>query len=289
MVPQLASGWSHLRGENCSQVVPSPWRTTEHQQRSRAHLRDTLRHTLLVDAGLEIPPSTPEETGVLVASAFTAPEPPATAPPPRELSEGAATIVVIPRGTDNDLELCLAALRTFTTANAVQVMIADAEEDAEVLDVVRHLADHEKSDDLVLLHSDMLVTPGWLEALYQVLDHHPEAAIVAPRRVVFPHDPRAAAHVPGVNAEIECDITLSRLEDNVLDVAFDPSLALYELRGTSLDAVLIRGSSLPAILHESTSQDDALHSSSERWRQRGWRVVYTPSAKVYRLPSRGDE
>jgi O-antigen biosynthesis protein len=264
--------------------------STEHRQQARAHLRDTLGHTLLVDAGLQVPPTTPDETSALVASAFTAPEAPATAPSPREVPERTTTIVVIPRGTDAELELCLAALRTFSPAKAVQVIVADTEEGVEVLDVVRDVADNDKPADLVVLHSDMLVTPSWLGALHQVLDRHPEAAIVVPRKVVFPHDPRAVAHVPGVNPEFECDITLSRADDNVLDVAFDPSLALYELSGTSFDAVLVRGSSLTAILNESISHgDDALPPSSKQWRQRGWKVLYTPSAKVYRLPSKGNE
>lgn len=262
--------------------------TTEHRQQARAHLLDTLGPSSLIDAGLEIPPTTPQETSALLASAFAAPEAPATAPP-REVSNPATTIVVIPRGTGADLELCLAALRAFTPTAAVEVIIADGDESGDVLDVIRGVVDPEQPADLVVLHCDMVVTPGWLGALQQVLDRHQEAAIVAPRRVVFPHDPRAAAHVPGLNPEFECDITLSRADDNVLDAAFDPSLALYELSETALDAVLIRGASLPALLCEPTSRDDLLPPcSSDRWRQRGWKVLYTPSAKIYRLPSRGD-
>jgi O-antigen biosynthesis protein len=266
--------------------------TTEHRQQARAHLRDTLAQTSLVAAGLAIPPTTSEATRSLVASAFAAPEAPATAPPPRAVPERATTIVVIRqgmgRGTDADLELCLAALQAFTPAPAVEVVVADVDEGAHTLDVVRDVVDHEQPDDLVVLRSDMLVTPGWLGALHQVLARHPDAAVVAPRRVVFPNDPRAAAHVPGVNAEFECDITLSRADDNVLDPAFDPALALYELSGTSLDAVLVRGGSLPAILSQADSYGDGVPAfSGDRWRQLGWKVLYTPSAKIYRLPSRG--
>lgn len=266
---------------------------TERRQQARAHLRDTLGHTSLVAAGLAIPSTASDETDTLVTSAFAAPEAPATAPPPREVPDHFTMIVVIPRGAgreaEADVELCLAALRAFTPTSASEVIVADGYEGGNTLDIVRDVVDRERADDLVVLHSDMLVTPGWLGALHQVLDRHPEAAIVVPRRVLFPHDRRAAAHVPGVNPEFECDISLSRTDDNVLDPAFDPSLALYELSGTSLDAVLVRGSSLTAILSEPTNEDDAATPfSTDRWRRRGWKVLYTPSAKIYRRPSRGD-
>jgi cephalosporin hydroxylase/glycosyltransferase involved in cell wall biosynthesis len=213
------------------------------------------------------------------------------------------------------LDACLQAVMTFSSPGSYQVVIVDNGSGAQTRAVIeQHLSNPavrlianprnlgftravnqgilaaRPDSDVVLLNNDALVTPGWLEALQEVVESIPEAGIVVPRQVLLPGTDTMAIHVPVAHLWHELDVNLSHHHANVLDPVADPERGLVELSFAPffcayLTRACLRRVGLLDAANGPHYQSDRLYCDLAR-DQAGLRVIYTPHAKVYHFLQR---
>ena len=143
--------------------------------------------------------------------------------------------------------------------------------------------------DVVVLNNDAMVTPGWVEALQEVVQAFPDAGIVVPRQVLLPGTATMTVHVPGAHAGHELDVNLSDHHGNVLDPEAALDRGFVELSfAPFFCAYLTRECVRRVGLLDATN---GRHYGSDRLycdfaRDQGLRVLYTPHAKVYHFLQR---
>jgi cephalosporin hydroxylase/glycosyltransferase involved in cell wall biosynthesis len=213
------------------------------------------------------------------------------------------------------LDACLQALMAFTSPGGYEVVVVDNGSGAETRTVLeRHLRSPavrlvantrnlgftyavnqgilagRPGSDVVVLNNDALVTPGWMEALQEVVDAIPDAGIVVPRQVLLPGTDTMLLHVPGAHLGHELDVSLSDHHGNVLDPEADPDRGFVDLAFAPFFCVYLTRECIRRVgfLDEVNGPhygSDRLYCDLAR-DQAGLRVVYTPHAKVYHFLQR---
>lgn len=249
-----------------------------------------------------------------VAAVFGDHTPHASAPALRRDGRPRPTTVVIPSyQAPAELAACLDALAAYSPTGT-EVVVVDNASDADTLAVLEsraaegslRLVRHERNlgftaavnhgievagdRDVVLLNNDAVVTPGWLEGLWHVLDQDVDAGLVVPRQVVPPGGRAARSHVPATDLGREMDTNVSTVHRNVLApdpalpsgfsaLSFAPFFAVYVPRAT-IDALGPLN-----VEHGPHYRSDRLYCATVR-RGLGQRVVYTPYSRIYHLGRR---
>ncbi len=249
-----------------------------------------------------------------VATVFGDHTPRAALPALRREGTPRPTTVVIPSyQAPAELTACLDALAAYSPSDT-EVVVVDNASDADTLAVLEPRADEGslqllRNDrnlgftaavnrgmeaagdrDVVLLNNDAVVTPGWLEALWHVLDHVGDAGLVAPRQVLPPGGRAARSHVPATDLGREMDTNVSILHRNVLTP--DPTLpsGLLPLSFAPYFAVYIPRATIEAlgplnVEYGPHYRSDRLYCATVR-RGLGKRVIYTPYSRIYHLRRR---
>ncbi len=226
-----------------------------------------------------------------------------------------ATIIVPSFEAPSYLDACLQAVSAFTTPGTYEVVVIDnasGPETRAVLGTHRRnpairLIENERNygftyavnqgivaarpdSDVVLLNNDALVTPGWLEALREVVELIPDAGIALPRQVMLPGTKTMKVHVPDANVGNELDVNLSDHHANVLDPSLDPDRGFVELTFAPFFCAYITRECVRAV--GLLDWENGRHYGSDRVYcdlvrdQAGLRLVYTPHAKVYHFLQR---
>ena len=140
--------------------------------------------------------------------------------------------------------------------------------------------------DIVLINNDAIATPGWLNAMEEVVINYPDVGIVAPQQVLLPNTKTMNVHSPFANLNHELDVTISAHHDNLrkvkqspsqlVDVHFIPFFCVYIPRET-INAVGI----LDAELGRHYRSDRLYCNAVTQYAKK--RIVFTPNSKLYHL------
>ncbi len=249
-----------------------------------------------------------------VTAVFGAHTPRAAVPSLRRDGSPRPTTVVIPSyQAPAELTACLDALAAYSPSDT-EVVVVDNASDADTLAVLEPRAadgslrllrndrnlgftaavnrgiEAAGERDVVLLNNDAVVTPGWLEGLWHVLDQEVDAGLVVPRQVLPPGGRAARSHVPATDLRREMDTNPSILHRNVLTP--DPSLpsGLMALSFAPFFAVYVPRSTVDAlgplnVEHGPHYRSDRLYCAAVR-HGLGRRIMYTPYSRVYHLRRR---
>jgi len=142
----------------------------------------------------------------------------------------------------------------------------------------------EEKKDIVILDSDTIVTPNWLEELRVVLKEDNNVAVAVPRQVIVENNNIARLHSPDSDSNFDIDISLSDYHDNVLGKYKEEGM--YELKFTYGACALMRYNDL---FSAKFSTDECYGDISlellysDLLRHTGKKIVYTPYSKVYHL------
>ena len=142
-----------------------------------------------------------------------------------------------------------------------------------------------KKQDIVILHSDTITTPNWLEELRIILNNNQNVGMAIPRHVIAGNNDTTRLHSPNSYSDFEVDISLSDFHENVIG-PYDEN-GCYELKYASLTCALIRYEDLiqsnfffdennPKINFEWIYSDTFRYNT-------GKNIVYTPYSKIYHL------
>ncbi len=145
-------------------------------------------------------------------------------------------------------------------------------------------------NDIILINNDALVTPGWLEALGEVVENVPDLGLAVPRQVLLPGEKTIPVHLPKAIRNREVDVNLSAHHKNVLNPVFDrfrgfveltfaPFFCVYLPRDTINQAGLLDQKNGPHY------RSDRLYCDVVR-SFHNKRIIYTPHAKVYHFHQR---
>ncbi|TVP69506.1 MAG: glycosyltransferase [Nitriliruptor sp.] len=231
----------------------------------------------------------------------------------RDGSPRPTTVVIPSYQAPAELTACLDALAAYSPPDT-EVVVVDNASDADTLAVLEPRAadgslrllrndrnlgftaavnrgiEAAGERDVVLLNNDAVVTPGWLEGLWHVLDQDLDAGLVVPRQVLPPGGRAARSHVPVTDLSREMDTNPSILHRNVLlpdpslpsglmALSFAPFFAVYVPRATvnSLGPLNVE--------HGPHYRSDRLYCAAVR-HGLGRRIVYTPYSRIYHLRRR---
>jgi glycosyltransferase involved in cell wall biosynthesis len=148
----------------------------------------------------------------------------------------------------------------------------------------------DSSKDLVIMNNDAIVTEGWLEGLSEVKYLVNNVGVIAPRQVLPPFSDTMQTHVPFCRESSEIDVNLSLHHDNIhnpqlmpekgfIELTFVPFFCVYITRQCVNDAGLLDH------INGRHYRSDKLYCDVVR-NKYGYKVVYTPHAKVYHLLQR---
>ncbi|MCL2157118.1 MAG: glycosyltransferase [Methanobrevibacter sp.] len=142
-----------------------------------------------------------------------------------------------------------------------------------------------QKQDIVILRSDTIVTPNWLEELKIVLTENQDVGIAIPREVIVENNDITRLHSPNSNFDFEVDVSLSDFHQNVIG-PYDEN-GLYELKHASLTCVLIRYEDVNQInffIMENNSKINLERIYLDSFKDNtGKKIVYTPFSKIYNL------
>ena len=140
--------------------------------------------------------------------------------------------------------------------------------------------------DIVLINNDSIATPGWLNAMADVVTNNPDVGLVAPQQVLLPNTKTMNQHSPFANAGNELDVTISYHHDNLVrtkqapshlvDVHFIPFFCVYIPRET-IDEVGVLDAELGRHYRSDRLYCNAVIQYAKK------RIVYTPDSKLYHL------
>ena len=146
--------------------------------------------------------------------------------------------------------------------------------------------------DIVLLNNDAIVTKGWLDGMYEVVDKVSNVGIVAPRQVLPPFTKTCKTHVPACDNSFEVDVNLSYHHDNIIDPIFFPERGFVKLSFVPFFCTLILRKCLEkiGILDFNKGrhyQSDTLFCTKAL--KNNFNIIYTPHSKVYHLLQQSTE
>jgi glycosyltransferase involved in cell wall biosynthesis len=140
--------------------------------------------------------------------------------------------------------------------------------------------------DIVLINNDSIATPGWLNAMEDVIINNPDVGIVAPQQVLLPNTRTMNQHSPFANPNNELDVTISYHHDNLVkvkqtashlvDVHFIPFFCVYIPRET-INAVGVLDAELGRHYRSDRLYCNAVIQYAKK------RIVFTPDSKLYHL------
>jgi len=230
----------------------------------------------------------------------------ATATPPAR-SSGTVSVIIPSYECLDHLKSCINSLKSYTSD--FEMVIVDNASATPVVDYLKQLPEEghklicndwnagfsyavnqaleqvPEDHDVVILNNDVVVTPGWLDALAQAAYHDDSIGMAAPRQVLLAGDPEVKRHVPYASSDFEMDINLSLIHRNVIDPFYDPTAGLVELNFAPFCCVFIRKDVLSQVrlldhLAGFHYGSDSSFCSLVR-HQLKRRIVYTSRSKIY--------
>jgi glycosyltransferase involved in cell wall biosynthesis/predicted nucleic acid-binding Zn-ribbon protein len=113
------------------------------------------------------------------------------------------------------------------------------------------IAASKPDSDIIILNNDAIIMPGAVEAMQDAAYKLPQCGIAVPQQVLPGGTRTLNAHVPHANPEYECDVNLSKVHKNIINVPTFHSGELLELSFAPFFCVYIKRD----VLHSSVGLD----------------------------------
>ena len=98
----------------------------------------------------------------------------------------------------------------------------------------------ESGNDIFIMNNDAILTPGALESLQKAAYELPDCGIVVPQQVLPGHTKTINAHVPFAYSQYDCDVNLSAVHENIINVPVFHSGRVVELSFAPFFCVYIK-------------------------------------------------
>ncbi|MEL7671257.1 glycosyltransferase [Methanobacterium sp.] len=102
------------------------------------------------------------------------------------------------------------------------------------------IAASKPDSDIIILNNDAIIMPGAVEAMQDAAYKLPQCGITVPQQVLPGETRTLNAHVPHANPEYECDVNLSKVHKNIINVPTFHSGELLELSFAPFFCVYIK-------------------------------------------------
>ena len=102
------------------------------------------------------------------------------------------------------------------------------------------IAASEPDNDIIILNNDAIIMPGAIEAMQKASYELPHCGLVVPQQVLPGGTRTINAHVPHANPKYECDVNLSRVHKNMINVPIFHSGESLELNFAPFFCVYIK-------------------------------------------------
>lgn len=230
-------------------------------------------------------------------------------PKPSKLQKS-VSIVIASYEAPEYLKLCVESVHQHTPASSYEIIIVDNASSAETQIVLDELELHpavtlirnksntgftyatnqgieaaKKSNDIILLNNDALVTHGWVSAMQDVLEIESNVGIVIPRQTLLPHTNTLDTHVPTANMHREMDVTLSAHHANILNPEANALKGYVELNFAPFFCAYItrkclKKTGLLDAINGRHYRSDRIYCDAVRHMAK-LRIIYTPHSKLY--------
>jgi glycosyltransferase involved in cell wall biosynthesis len=98
----------------------------------------------------------------------------------------------------------------------------------------------EAGNDIFIMNNDALLTPGALESLQKAAYELPECGIVVPQQILHGGTKTITSHVPFAYPQYDCDVNLSAVHENIINVPLFNAGRVFELNFAPFFCVYIR-------------------------------------------------
>ncbi|MBZ2167085.1 glycosyltransferase [Methanobacterium spitsbergense] len=102
------------------------------------------------------------------------------------------------------------------------------------------IASSEPGNDILLMNNDAMLTPGAIEIMQNAAYKLPDCGIIVPQQVLPKGSKTLTEHVPFANPQYECDVNLSWLFDNMINIPISYSGKFVELNFAPFFCVFIK-------------------------------------------------
>lgn len=144
----------------------------------------------------------------------------------------------------------------------------------------------EKSNDIILFNNDAIVTKGWLQAIYECHATQDKIGLVVPSQILPKETKTLNTHVPFADPEFEVDVNLSVHHSNIVSPLRYNGKQYVEVSFAAFFCVFISRECFEELGY--LDHVNGRHYKSDRLycelaHKKGWKIIYTPYAKVYHL------
>ena len=164
-----------------------------------------------------------------------------------------------------DIRECIESILGLKSNNWFEIIVVDNNSSQPVIDYLSQLSEQskiklikndinygftyavnqgieiaEKGNDILLMNNDAMLTPGAIEAMQKAAYKLPDCGIVVPQQVLPADSKTLTEHVPYANPKYECDVNLSRIFDNIINIPLYHSGKVVELNFAPFFCVYIK-------------------------------------------------
>jgi glycosyltransferase involved in cell wall biosynthesis len=153
-----------------------------------------------------------------------------------------------------DIRECIDSIQAVNWNDSVEILVVDNSSNNNVVDYLSEIANEgviklikndtncgftyavnqgielaESGNDILIMNNDAILTPGALESLQKAAYELPDCGIVVPQQVLPGHTKTINAHVPFAYSQYDCDVNLSAVHENIINVPVFHSGRVVEL------------------------------------------------------------
>ncbi len=164
-----------------------------------------------------------------------------------------------------DIRECIESILGLKSNNWFEIIVVDNNSSQPVIDYLSQLSEQskiklikndinygftyavnqgieiaEKGNDILLMNNDAMLTPSAIEAMQKAAYKLPDCGIVVPQQVLPADSKTLTEHVPYANPKYECDVNLSRIFDNIINIPLYHSGKVVELNFAPFFCVYIK-------------------------------------------------
>jgi glycosyltransferase involved in cell wall biosynthesis len=183
-----------------------------------------------------------------------------------QIPENNSVSIIIPSYESlNDIRECLESIFKLNASEWLETIVVDNASSQPVIDYLSELAGEDKikfikndinygftyavnqgigaakpGNDIVLMNNDAMITPSAVEAMQKAAYSLPDCGIVVPQQVLPGGSKTLVEHVPFANSEYECDVNISWLFENMINMPLFHSGRFVELNFAPFFCVYIK-------------------------------------------------
>jgi glycosyltransferase involved in cell wall biosynthesis len=153
-----------------------------------------------------------------------------------------------------DIRNCIDSVLSINASKCLEIIVVDNSSSKPVVNYLEQLVSHKKiklikndinygftyavnqglelaesDNDIVIMNNDAIITPGAIEALQKTAYEQADCGILVPQQVLPGDTKTIDKHVPYAYPEYECDVNLSAVHENIINVPVFHSGRVVEL------------------------------------------------------------